>query len=306
MYGKLIIHYQGKLHRTVPLSQPRVSIGRKGDIELDAEGISGHHADIEIVNGTPILTDRSRYGTIVGGDKLKKDQPRTLSLGEKFEIGPYELWWEAEEVKKAPAIPAGVVARKRIWQTRHSTANTDSSAVVVRVKNAEYSRPTWPWSLLRDEEENSSYLQYLPLPLQQGDFLGRYLKIFESLWEPLEYRQDHIEKFFDADTCPAIFLPWLSEWLGLEVNVHWPETRLRSLLKKAPQLYNERGTLKGLAEIVQICTGLSVEILEDPDQPFVFCVRVRQEEGVHIEKEFIEDLINKHKPAYAGYDLEIV
>src|SRR5205814_3376189 len=69
----------------------------------------------------------------------------------------------------------------------------------------------------------SRYLQHLPTVYEDNVFLGRYLLIFESLWEPLEQRQDHVDMYFDPRTCPAAFLPWLARWLDLSFNTHSPE-----------------------------------------------------------------------------------
>ncbi len=54
------------------------------------------------------------------------------------------------------------------------------------------------------ESAASRYLADLPVIYhdEQG-FLARYLKIFESIWEPFEWRQDQIALYFDPRTCPV-------------------------------------------------------------------------------------------------------
>src|SRR5205807_6447131 len=96
------------------------------------------------------------------------------------------------------------------------------------------------------DEPESIYRQYLPDIFQENDFLRRFLRIFEDIWEPLEQRQDHIEMYFDPHTCPASFLPWLASWFDLSLNMHWPEARMRGLLAEAMDLYSLRGTNYGL------------------------------------------------------------
>lgn len=49
----------------------------------------------------------------------------------------------------------------------------------------------------------SRYLEFLPRVFADNDFLRGFLLIFESMWEPLEWRQDHIDLYFDPRTCPA-------------------------------------------------------------------------------------------------------
>jgi phage tail-like protein len=168
-------------------------------------------------------------------------------------------------------------------------------------------RPAAPVSRGRDED-GSLYLGFLPDIFQEDDFLRRFLHIFEDIWEPLEHRQDHIEMYFDPRTCPASFLPWLASWLDLPFNPYWPEARHRRLLSAAMELYSWRGTAYGLTRMIEVCTGLTPLIRELPSQPFVFQIRIIMPPGASaeaVDKAFIEELIQTHKPAHAGYVLEV-
>ncbi|HLI05075.1 MAG TPA: phage tail protein I [Ktedonobacteraceae bacterium] len=163
--------------------------------------------------------------------------------------------------------------------------------------------------LRRERDENGSiYLGFLPDIFQEDDFLRRFLHIFEDIWEPLEQRQDHIGMYFDPRTCPASFLPWLASWLDLPFNPRWPEARHRRLLSAAMELYSWRGTAYGLTRMIEVCTGLTPLIRELPSQPFVFQIRIIMPPGASaeaVDKAFIEELIQAHKPAHAGYVLEV-
>jgi phage tail P2-like protein len=124
----------------------------------------------------------------------------------------------------------------------------------------------------------------------------------------LEQRQDHIEMYFDVQTCPPAFLPWLASWLGLSLNERWPEARRRRLLAQAMELYRWRGTHYGLVRMIEVCTGITPVITEHPSQPFVFRIRITLPPGTSgeaVDKDFIEELIQAHKPAHAGYVLEV-
>lgn len=103
----------------------------------------------------------------------------------------------------------------------------------------------------------SLYMQYLPEALQEGDFLNRFLLILEGIWEPLEQRQDHIEMYFDPQTCSASMLPWFAGWLDTEINPGWPEMLIRDVLSEAMQLHNWRGTIYGLTRTLELTTGMS-------------------------------------------------
>ncbi|WGV28005.1 phage tail protein [Halotia branconii] len=104
-----------------------------------------------------------------------------------------------------------------------------------------------------------SYLRYLPAIYQEDensrDFLERFLSLFETFFGNLEGQIDHIVRYFDADVVNGEFLPWLSTWLAIAVDDNWTKEQLRNLMKKAPQLYQLRGTREGIAATVELFTG---------------------------------------------------
>ncbi len=104
-----------------------------------------------------------------------------------------------------------------------------------------------------------SYLRYLPAIYQDDensrDFLERFLSLFETLLGKLEGQIDHIFRYFDADVVNEEFLPWLSTWLAIAIDDNWTKEQLRNLIKKAPQLYQLRGTREGIAATVELFTG---------------------------------------------------
>lgn len=104
-----------------------------------------------------------------------------------------------------------------------------------------------------------SYLRYLPAIYQEDensrDFLERFLSLFETFLGKLEGQIDHIFRYFDADVVNEEFLPWLSSWLAIAIDDNWTKEQLRNLIKKAPQLYQLRGTREGIAATVELFTG---------------------------------------------------
>ncbi len=164
-------------------------------------------------------------------------------------------------------------------------------------------RPTFPaW---RPPHDRSRYLRFLPSIFHEADFLGRMLLIQETIWEPLERRQDHIHMYFHPRTAPARMLPFLGAWLDLAVNPLAPEDRRRRLLTEAMDLYRWRGTAYGLTRMIEVVTGITPTITEDPAQPYVFRIRVDLPAGSDVRKEAIEDLVRANKPAHVGYVLEV-
>jgi phage tail-like protein len=150
-------------------------------------------------------------------------------------------------------------------------------------------------------------MRYLPVIFHDDDFLSRFLQLFEVVWEPLEQRQNHIDVYFSAMTCPADWLPWMAGWFGIVLEDHWPEARKRALLTRAIDIYRWRGTAYGLERVIEACIGVRPEIVVAPENPFVFRVTIRPPAGAHEHLEHdVNELISAHKPAHTGYTLEIL
>lgn len=151
----------------------------------------------------------------------------------------------------------------------------------------------------------SRYLADLPVLFHDQAFLGRFLRIFETLWEPLEGRQDHIAFYLDPRTCPVAWLPWLARWCSLPVSEHWPEARLRAVLTVGPALQRCRGTHFSLEQMLAAFTGQTPLIFLSESQPFICHVRLAQPLPDGINRAALERFIQTHKPAHLGYVLEI-
>jgi phage tail-like protein len=304
--GQLIVQHKGEVIQTLPLTMPVLRIGRgpENGLPLPHQMVSRNHAELRMEPQEPILTDLgSTYGTFIGAERLLPNQPRVLKDGTTFRLGPYSLTYQ---VSKPSAHPLEPKDEQQPEQALPAVTPVPVAAPVPVLPQA--LQPSK--SALRSPTDglDGNYLRYLPDIFQGNDFLKRYLHIFEDIWEPLEQRQDHIAMYFDPRTCPALFLPWLASWLDLPLNPHWPEARQRRLLSQAMELYSWRGTSYGLKRMIEVCTGLTPEITELPSQPFVFRIRITLppgSSGAALDKDLIEELIQMHKPAHAGYILEV-
>lgn len=300
---RLLLQHGGEPVKTILLQAPLLRIGRspESDLLLDHGMISRFHAEIRVGSQGTTLTDLgSANGTFVGEQRLLPHQPHLLTDGAGFRIGPYQLTYrsvgvqpgEADEpASSVPEPPAPPAERATIRQPSLAPEALPPARQPVEGRSA------------------SLYARFLPDIYQENDFLQRFLRIFEDIWEPLEQRQDHIALYFDPHTCPLSFLPWLASWLDIPLNPHWPQARQRRLLAQAMELYSWRGTRYGLIRLIEICTGLTPQITEQPDEPFVFSIRVRlsdAETSEPVDRAFLEELIRTHKPAHAGYILEVV
>ena len=173
--------------------------------------------------------------------------------------------------------------------------------------------PGKPWPL-GVPVDRSTYLQYLPAIFSRNDFLARYLLIFEAILSPIERTIANIPDVFDPATTPADLLPWLGSWLGVVMDESWPEERRRDLIRDAAELYRWRGTARGMAHYVRVCTGFEPEIIEPTlseisasrAQAFRFTVRLRVPRGTRLDRTSIQRIIDAEKPAFAVGVLDVV
>jgi phage tail-like protein len=298
----LEVRLDGHLVQTVRLEAPVLSIGRlpENGLPLPHPMVSRSHAELRLEQGRVMLTDLgSGNGTVVRGARLLANQPRELLGGEEILIGPFLLTY-------IPAVTAPAVEERgdpAIPRPTATVASPPPGVDPVRTVAKEQVRATAPTPL--PGGPRSAYLDDLPVIYQANEFLGRFLLLFEAIWEPLEQRQDHIDMYFDPRTCPPAFLSWLAGWLDVDGQARWPESRLRRLLAEAMDLYRWRGTRYGLTRMLELCTGLSAAITEDPAVPFQFRITVRLPSDGSVGTPAIEQLLQAHKPAHAGYILEV-
>lgn len=316
--AQLIIQFEGKTMRTLPLNTPVLIIGRtpENSLPLPSSQVSRRHAELRLDPQGLILTDLgSSNGTMLNGQRLLPNRPQLLTDGATFLIGPYLLTYRAaSSLSSLPQAPDDAAQPDLPTTLPPATPTTPPPALTLassRPVTPLASRPprkSKPNPRNRIAEQDSLFLLHLPDIFQENDFLKRFLLIFEDIWEPLEQRQDHISMYFDPQTCPVSFLPWLASWLDLPFSQHWPEARRRHLLTQAMDLYSWRGTNFGLTRMIEVFTGLTPQITEIPSQPFIFRIRVTLPPGAPagaVDKAMIEELIQAHKPAHAGYILEV-
>jgi phage tail-like protein len=294
----LTISVDGNVVQVVSLRSDPLTIGRLPDnaVVLPHQAVSRRHAEIRLEGSQAILTDvGSSSGTQVGELRLKPNEPVALSSGDAAKIGPYRLTYSVVEMSKAAPV----------FHPPEPRAAAPAPAPVPAEPAPEPSNRRMTFPVPMPPGPRSRYARNLPGLYQDNDFMARMLLIFEAIWEPLEQRQDHFPLYFAPSTCPAGLLPWLASWLNLTLDPSWPEPRQRALLGEAMDLYRWRGTPYGLVRMIEVCTGLTPLITEDPKQPYVFRIAVRIPPSTRIHPELIEEIVAQHKPAHVGYILEV-
>jgi len=283
---------------TSTVSKPLYTIGVLPDNDLPLPDISPAHAEIRITSDRAFITDlESAKGTFVAGVRLQPHQPQLLVDGATVRIGPYDILYRSQIDQPAsdevPIAPSVVQPRVPV----PLLPEVVPEVVVSRVRTD--AAPNGSFAIGR-------YIPYLPVIFHENDFLFRFLKIFETVWEPLEQRQDHLDLYFNPRTCPASWLPWFASWFGLELDPSLSEARVRMLLANTIEIYRWRGTKHGLTRVIEVCLGIRPVISEDPERPNVFQVHVRLPSDA--TPDFLprlRALISAHKPAHTGFVIEV-
>ena len=178
---------------------------------------------------------------------------------------------------------------------------------------------------LTGQSQRSRYLQHLPAIYSDSDFMGRFLMIFESVLGPIEGMISNLPHYFDPHTTPDELLPWLASWVNLVLDDSWPIDRRRELVRSAVQLYQWRGTRRGLREYLKVYAGIEPEITENHGGipltgnaklgwntvlgtgiHHTFTVTFEVEEPDSVNTSHLKAIIEAEKPAHTAFRLRVI
>jgi phage tail-like protein len=152
-----------------------------------------------------------------------------------------------------------------------------------------------------------------------GVNVWRFTEAFDELLAPAWLVLDNLEDYFDPSLTPLDFLHVLAAWVGLPVDGNWREEQTRRLVSRAVQLYQWRGTRRGVAALVEAYTGIVPEIEESggvawslasgapPPGESEPSVRIRVELPGDAEEDLVRltKLIAESVPAHVAVSVEI-
>ena len=159
----------------------------------------------------------------------------------------------------------------------------------------------------------------LPALYQEDDFTRRLTSGFDEALAPLFCTLDNLEAYFDPELAPMDFVEWLSGWVGVVLDETWPPERRRALVGQAAELYRWRGTVRGLAALVAVYTGMEAEIVDSGGadwspvptsdlarqrEPRVK-VRLAAPEGSAVDLRRLDRVIARYKPAHVLHEVEV-
>ncbi|MEF8795520.1 MAG: phage tail protein, partial [Salinivenus sp.] len=102
-----------------------------------------------------------------------------------------------------------------------------------------------------------SYLEeYMPDVYQENEasaqFVERFLANAEGMLTDMEGKIAQVKALFDVRTVPDEYLDWLATWFGASFDPALDTRRKRLFLDHAVELFNQRGTLAGLARMLML------------------------------------------------------
>ncbi len=289
---------------TVVLDKPVLRIGRlpapDNDLHLAHRLVSRRHAQIFCDRLPHRIVDLgSKNGTLVNDTPLPANEVRELHDGDTITIGPFTLTYVAPlSPEKQPEIQ-DLLAGVRLEQAPGTPPPREPPYIAPPPGE----KPAEPWVGM--PTDRSRWLQYLPYIYAEDEFIGRYLLIFEDLFGPLDQIIAHFDLYLDPRTAPEGFLTVLASWLGLVLDDRWPAEKRRAIIRSAVELYDLRGTKRGLTRLLEATTGCQVEIVENADGPHSFRVRLTPTAGQEVDEQMVRHLIEINKPAHTVYTLQI-
>ncbi len=152
----------------------------------------------------------------------------------------------------------------------------------------------------------------LPWVFQAGDLVGSplagLLDVMESLHVRPEAELASLDQVLDPGQAPERFVPFLSRWVDLSLEVTTGIERQRALVANAVDLSRWRGTARGLVAFLEIATGVSGFEVEDQvvdadGRMRPFHLRVSAPGQLEKHDRMLGRIVELEKPAYVTYEL---
>lgn len=143
---------------------------------------------------------------------------------------------------------------------------------------------------------------------EAGSPLGGLIQVMSALHEPSERALQALDANFDPRRADPRFVPLLARWMNLELAFPAGPGRLRELTAAAFELAQWRGTARGLVRFLEIATGetgfqVDERVLDDEGRVRPFHARVRMPARVADRRAFLEQIVEREKPAYVTFEL---
>lgn len=163
----------------------------------------------------------------------------------------------------------------------------------------------------------------LPAAFHDNLMATRFVAALDEAIAPIVNVLDNLDAHFDPALTPADFLPWLASWLGLELDENWSEAQQRRMVSKAVELYQLRGTRRGVAMLLSLYVGIDEAAVEVDDSGGVawsvspngalpgdrgasVTTRLRVDDPQAIDRQRVERLLATAVPAHVAWTVDVV
>lgn len=162
--------------------------------------------------------------------------------------------------------------------------------------------------------------EMLPAMFHDDEMAQRWCDGLDEVIAPVPATLDNFWAYLDPALAPVDFVEWLAGWVGLELDQTWDEQRRRELVAQAHRLYDFRGTAGGLADLIELYTGVRPEVIDGggvvwsptPDAAMPgnaeaeLVVRLEVSDVDSIDRERLENMVEMSKPAHVVHRIEIM
>lgn len=100
----------------------------------------------------------------------------------------------------------------------------------------------------------------LPGLFQDDEVAQAFVSGLDPLLAPLYLTLDSLDSYVDPWLAPRDFLAWVAEWVSAEWDESLDEMEQRAVVARAAELQGWAGTVKGLADLIELLTGARPEI----------------------------------------------
>jgi phage tail-like protein len=138
--------------------------------------------------------------------------------------------------------------------------------------------------------------------------LTAVLGVMEAMHGPSELALRDFHDAVNPYAAPERFVPYLASWVGLEPvldeagGISSGTARLRELVAASSTLARWRGTARGLVLFLEIATGLTGFVVDEP-RPFHFILTLPADAAPH--RELVERIVGSEKPAYVTAEIVV-
>lgn len=118
---------------------------------------------------------------------------------------------------------------------------------------------------IRVNRKGDNFMDAFPAVYRERNgFFHRFLSVFSSIYNDLDYKIDRLPELLDPDICPRECLPVYASWLGIDLSGDFlSEEAERRFVKEAYHLNRMKGTKACLLRVLEIALDEHAIILEN-------------------------------------------